>query len=259
MPQLHLARSASEIRARSFESVINPLKITTRLSPKDQDALREISTIVAYRRSGAKIFAEGDDAHSVYAIDQGVVRLVRHTQNGQRQILAFLTPGDLFGLPVDGSYPDTAETVSAVRLHRFPWQRLVERMMQDAQLRQQLLLRLVYDLHQAQRWIMILGRQGAAKRLAYLLLELLRRPEFHNERDGHLQLPINYSDLADHLGIARETVSRLMATLERDGYLRRIDAKTIQILNIAHLRNLQVARRHRFSINKKGSNSLKVA
>lgn len=259
MPQLHRAQSAFEIRARSFESVINPLQITNLLSSKEQEALREISTIVAYHCSGVKIFAEGDDAHSVYAVDQGVVRLVRHTEDGQRQILAFLTPGDLFGLPVDGSYPDTAETVSAVRLHRFPWQRLVERMMQDAQLRQQLLLRLVYDLHQAQRWIVILGRQSAAKRLAYFLLELLRLPEFHNERDGHLQLLITYSDLADHLGIARETVSRLMATLERDGFLRRIDAKTIQILNIDQLRNLQVARRRHFSVNKKGLNSLKVA
>jgi CRP/FNR family transcriptional regulator, anaerobic regulatory protein len=259
LPQSHLARSAPEIRARGFERVTDPSRIKNLLSPKEQDALEEISTTVVYPRSGARIYSEGDDARSAYAIGQGVVRIVRDAENGQRQILAFLTPGDLFGLPSDGSYADTAETVSAVRLHRFPWQKLVERMMQDSELQRKLLVRVVYDLHQAQRWITILGQHSAAKRLAYVLLEFLRDPEFHNQHNGRLQLPINCSDLADYLGIARETVSRVMARLERDGVLRRLDSKTIQILNIAQLRKLQVARRRHFSVNKKGPSSLKVA
>ena len=149
---------APEIRARSFNRANDrPSQVTNLLSPKEQDALREISTVIEYRRCGHPIFSEREDAHFAYAIDQGVVQIVRHAENGRRQILAFMTPGDLFGLPDDGAYANTAETVSAVRLYRFPWQKLIQRMMEEPQLQLNLLVRIAYDLHQAQGQIMILG------------------------------------------------------------------------------------------------------
>lgn len=107
------ARTAPEIRARMFDRVTDrPSQIENLLSPKEQDRLREIATVLEYRRGGLTIFSEGEDAHFVYAIDEGVVRVSRHAENGQRQILAFMIPGDLFGIPDAGSYANTAETVS---------------------------------------------------------------------------------------------------------------------------------------------------
>ena len=227
-------------------------------SPKEQDTLQELSTIVAYRRSGLEIFSEGEDAQFVYAVNQGVVRVVRHAENGQRQILAFMIPGDLFGLPEDGTYANTAETVSAVRLYRVPWVRLVQRMNEEPQLQLNLLTRVAHDLHEAQRWIMILGQQSTIQRLASLLLDFVRHPEFYNERNGQLRLPINRSDVADYLGIARETVGRAITSLERDGLVRRIGPKTMQILDIAGLRAIQPARRCRLNTAMQRL-SLKVA
>jgi CRP-like cAMP-binding protein len=235
---------APEIRARSFNRAGDrPSRIKNLLSPKEQDALREISTVVEYRRCGHPIFSEREDAHFAYAIDQGVVRIVRHAENGRRQILAFMTPGDLFGLPDDGAYANTAETVSAVRLYRFPWRRLGQRMMEEPQLQLNLLVRVAYDLHQAQRQIMILGQQSTSQRLAFLLLDFLRHPQFFDEHNGRVRLPISRFDLADYLGIARETAVRAIAKFERDGLLRRIDPETIQILDIAGLRALQLGKR----------------
>jgi CRP-like cAMP-binding protein len=243
------ARTAPEIRARSFDRVTDrPSQIENLLSPKEQDRLREIATVLDYRRGGLTIFSEGEDSHFVYAIDEGVVRISRHAENGQRQILAFMVSGDLFGLPDGGVYANTAETVSAVRLYRFPWQQLLRIMMQEPQLQLNLLVRVAYDLRQAQRQIMILGQQSTNQRLAFLLLDFLRHPEFFDERNGQLRLPINRFDLADYLGIARETAVRAIAKLEHDGLLRRIDSETIQILDIAGLRALQLGKRRRTSL-----------
>ena len=239
-------RTAPEIRARSFDRVTDrPSQIENLLSQKEQDRLREIATVLEYRRGGLTIFSEGEDAHFVYAIDEGVVRISRHAENGQRQILAFMVPGDLFGLPDGGVHVNTVETVSAVRLYRFPWQQLVRMMMEEPQLQLNLLVRVAYDLRQAQRQIMILGQQSTEQRLAFLLLDFLRHPEFYDEREGRLRLPINRFDLADYLGIARETAVRAIAKLERDGLLRRIDSETIQILDVAGLRAMQLGRRRR--------------
>lgn len=238
MSEFESGRTAAEIRALGFGGARNK----NFLSPGEQDPWRELSTLVAYDHSGFEIFAEGEDAHFIYAIGEGAVRIVRYVDNGQRQILAFMMPGDLFGLPDNGTYANTAETISAVRLYRLPWHNLIQRMMDDPQLQLNLLVRVADDLHRAQRRIMMLGQQTTSQRLATLLLEFVGHPEFYNDRDGHLHLPITRVDVADYLGIARETAARAITRFERERLLRRIDPKTIQILDIAGLRDAELLR-----------------
>lgn len=239
-------KHAPEIRARPFDKLSDrPSGIEDLLSPKEQAELRSIATVLDYRRGGITIFSEGEDAHFVYAIDEGVVRISRHAENGQRQILAFMVPGDLFGLPHDSSYVNTAEAVCPARIYRFPWQRLREMMMREPQLQLNMLIRVAYDLRQAQRQIMILGQQSTHQRLAFFLLEYLRYPEFYDPKRSRLNLPINRFDLADYLGIARETAARAFARLEREGLVRRHPSGSIEILDVNGLRQLQRARRRR--------------
>jgi CRP-like cAMP-binding protein len=233
-------RHAPEIRARPFDKISDrPSGIENLLSPREQEELRAIATVLDYRRGGITIFSEGEDAHFVYAIDEGVVRVSRHAENGQRQILAFMVPGDLFGLPHDGIYVNTVEAVCPARIYRFPWQRLREIMVREPQLQLNMLIRVAYDLRQAQRQIMILGQKNTYQRLAVFLLEFLRYPEFYDAKKSRLNLPINRFDLADYLGIARETAARAFARLEKEGLARRLKSGSIEILNANGLRQLQ--------------------
>lgn len=237
-------KHAPEIRARPFDRTSDrPSGIENLLSPKEQQELRAIATVLDYRRGGITIFSEGEDAHFVYAIDKGVVRISRHAENGQRQILAFMVPGDLFGLPYDGIYANSAEALCPTRIYRFPWQRLREIMVREPQLQLNMLVRVAYDLRQAQRQIMILGQQSTYQRVAIFLLDYLRYPEFYDVKKSRLSLPINRFDLADYLGIARETVARAFTRLEREGLARRMKSGSIEILDVNGLRQLQRARR----------------
>ncbi|HYK81336.1 MAG TPA: helix-turn-helix domain-containing protein [Micropepsaceae bacterium] len=241
-------RHAPEIRARPFDKISDrPSGIENLLSSKEQEELRAIATVLDYRRGGITIFSEGEDAHFVYAIDEGVVRVSRHAENGQRQILAFMVPGDLFGLPHDGIYVNTVEAVCPARIYRFPWQRLREIMVREPQLQLNMLIRVAYDLRQAQRQIMILGQKNTYQRLAVFLLEFLRYPEFYDSKKSRLNLPINRFDLADYLGIARETAARAFARLEREGLARRLASGSIEILDVNGLRQLQRAGKRRNS------------
>lgn len=45
-----------------------------------------------------------NDAHFLYAVGEGVMRISSHQEDGDRQILAFMWPGDLFGLAENGRY-----------------------------------------------------------------------------------------------------------------------------------------------------------
>jgi CRP/FNR family transcriptional regulator, anaerobic regulatory protein len=239
-------RHAPQIRARPFDRKSDrPSRIENLLSTKHQQELRAIATVLDYKRGGITIFSEGEDAHFVYAIDEGVVRISRHAENGHRQILAFMVPGDLFGLPDDGTYVNSAETVSPVRIYRFSWQRLTKIMLSEPQLQLNLLVRVAYDLRQAQRQIMILGQQNTCQRLAFFLLDFLHYPEFYDQQKRRLRLPINRFDLADYLGIARETVTRAFAQLEREGLAGRLTSGSVEILNVKGLEQFHRPRRRR--------------
>ena len=241
-------KHAPEIRARPFDRTNDrPSRIENLLSPKEQQELRAIATVLDYRRGGITIFSQGEDAHFVYAIDEGVVRISRLTANGQRQILAFMVPGDLFGIPDDGNYANSAEAACPARIYRFPWLRLREIMVREPQLQLNLLVKVAYDLRQAQRQIMILGHQNTYQRLASFLLDFIRNPEFYDEKKSRLKLPINHGDIADYLGIARETAARAFAALEREGLARRLSSGRIDIIDVKGLQRLQVGRQRRAS------------
>ena len=239
-------RLAPEIRARPFDKISDrPSRIENLLSPNEQRALRNIATVLDYRRGGNTIFSEGEEGHFVYAIDEGVVRISRHAENGHRQILAFMVPGDVFGLPDGGTYVNSAEVISSARIYRFPWHRLREIMVREPQLQLNMLVRVAYDLRQAQRQIMILGQQNTYQRVASFLLEFLTHPEFYDKNKSLLNLPINRFDFADYLGIARETLARALGKLERDGLLKRLDGGSFEILDLHRLQQLQRSPRRR--------------
>jgi CRP-like cAMP-binding protein len=185
------------------------------------------------------IFRSEKEAEFVYVVDEGIVRITRLAPNGQRRILAFMVPGDLFGMPDCGVYVNSAETVSSARLYRFPWPALRHLMANEPQLQQKVLIKLAHDFRQAQRQMMMLGQQSARQRLAVFLLDFIRNPGFFDQRRSRLTLPVNRFDLADYLGTTRETAARTFARLERERLIRRIDSHTIQILDMGGLEQLQ--------------------
>lgn len=233
-----------EIRARQFDRKKDmPSEIENLLPRRQQTRLGTIATVLEYQRGNSTIFSEGEDAHFVYSVAAGVVRLSRHTASGRRQILALMLPGDLFGMPEEGIYVNTAETVSPATLYRVPWQKLHDILVQEQEMQNSLLLRLAYDLRQAQKRIIMLGQYNITQRLAAFLVDLSQYPDFYNKRTRRLRLPITRYDLADYLGSASETVIRVFSKLEAKKVVRRISPREVEITDLAALRKLLEGRR----------------
>lgn len=233
-----------EIRARPFDRKKDlPSQIENLLPRSQQTRLRTIATVLEYQRGNNTIFSEGEDAHFVYSVATGVVRLSRHTPSGRRQILALMLPGDLFGMPEEGIYVNTAETVSPVTLYRVPWQKLHDILVEEQEMQTSLLLRLAYDLRQAQKRIMMLGQHNITQRLSAFLIDLSQHSDFYNKRTRRLSLPITRYDLADYLGTASETVIRALSRLERSKAIRRISPREIEIVDLEVLLKLLQGKR----------------
>jgi len=237
------SRRGPEIRARSLDKADAATAVANLLAAEEQELLRSQATLLHFSRAEETLFSEGEVAEFVYFVAQGIVRISRCAENGHRQILAFRGSGDVFGIPDGGRYVNSAETVSAARIYRLSWTRMLELMQRNPRLQHNLLTKVAYDYRQAESRIMMLGLQNTYQRLASFILELICLPGWFDERRRQLRLPVNRFDLAGYLGTSPESTSRAFARLESEHLLKRVDSRTLEILDVIGLQRLRRARR----------------
>ena len=89
-----------------------------------------------------------------------------------------------------------------------------------------------HELAEAQRQMVLLGRKAAHERLASLFVSLLARAErVSGVPETSFDLPMSRVDIADYLGLTKETVSRMLAHLRGRGIIRLQAQNRVEILN----------------------------
>lgn len=167
---------------------------------------------MGYRR-GEEIFGEGEDAGFCYRILSGTVRQYRILADGRRQVSAFLFAGDMFGLDADEQRRMSADAVTDCEVVATPRQVVFRHAEQSVEFAKMLWIKAARDLALAQDHMLLLGRQSAAERIMYFLSDLARR----QGNRSVVELTMSRQDIADHLGLTIETVSRMLTTLEDRG------------------------------------------
>ena len=166
------------------------------------------------------IFREGDTAQHLYEITVGAVKLYKLLSDGRRQIIAFLFPGDFFGLSYNGTYAYTAEAMLPVMVCRFPKRQLDSLFQEIPSLEKKLLGATAQELAAAHDQMLLLGRKTAREKVASFLVMLWDRLcGDSRERHQVINLPMSRSDIADFLGLTIETVSRTLTGFRREGLI----------------------------------------
>jgi CRP-like cAMP-binding protein len=188
-----------------------------------------------YRRNET-IFNQDDPADQVYRILDGTVRLCRHMPDGRRYIVDFLLLGDVMGFVESSDQPVSAEAVTEVSLIAFPrvcFDRLAR---ESADARKQLLCHMSANLLTAQQHLFVLGCQKADERVASFLLRLADRLDV--VCGDRLDLTMSRQDIADHLGLTIETISRAFTALRSAGVILITSAQQLVLRDMAGLRAL---------------------
>lgn len=185
---------------------------------------------------GDELFAEGDEADYFYKVVSGSIRSYKLLSDGRRQIDAFHLPGDIFGLEADSDHRFTAEAVEATTVIAFRRSRLVELTANDPAFGEQVMTSMMRSLERAQDHMLLLGRKTAQEKMATFLLDMADRLSDDHE---HFELPMQRSDIADHLGLTIETVSRTLTQFARNGLIELLPAsRSIGLCNKLALRGL---------------------
>ncbi len=170
---------------------------------------------------GQALFNEGDPATRVFTLTRGTLKLYKLLADGRRHVTGFMHPGDLLGISIDDEHAFTAEALEAAQLCWFPRNRFDEFVERHQPMERELYRRAAHELAAAQQQLVLLGRKTATERLASFLLILGNCAERVNGRPNpSFKLPMNRSDIADYLGLTKETISRVLSAFRRDRVIR---------------------------------------
>jgi CRP/FNR family nitrogen fixation transcriptional regulator len=170
---------------------------------------------------GEDLFAEGDVAEFFYQIVSGAIRSCKLLSDGRRQIDAFHLRGDIFGMEAGAEHRFSAEVVEDATVIAYRRSQLDALIEDDPAFRSKIMTATLCSLERAQNHMLLLGRKTAQEKLATFLLDMAERLV---SGDEHFELPMQRSDIADHLGLTIETVSRTLTQFARSGLIRLLPA-----------------------------------
>ena len=150
----------------------------------------------------------------VYRVLEGLVRLEAVDEEGNALTLRLVRPGGYFGEEALAGMERTyfAEAVTEVVAEPLPKEPHPEEI-------RQVLLSLAQALSESYRRIERLATQRLKNRMAAAILELAETPLAHEGPEG-LVLRATHDELAAAVGSVRETVTKVIGELTREGYIR---------------------------------------
>jgi CRP/FNR family transcriptional regulator len=162
-------------------------------------------------------------------------------EDGRRQVIGLLHPGDFLGHPGRQTTPFMVDAISDVELCGFQHKSFDSLLAKAPQLHSRLLEVIQDELDAAREWMLLLGRKSAREKICSFLVYLVYRQKKLRTTDrfprspGIVYLQMTREQIADFLALTLETVSRQFSSLARDGLTAPAGK---QALHIPSFRNL---------------------
>lgn len=195
--------------------------------------------------AGEVLISAGAPADKVFNILSGMLMVSRTGGDGRRQVLSFLVRDNFVGLTATDEYFFTVEAVTPTRVACSSRKALINRLTSDPESERTFVGMMFRVLEDAFDLVYNLGQRTAVERLAVFILYMRHWQRISRDiRDdldtalNEVPLPMNRMDIADFLGLKKETVSRSFRQLEDRGLLHREHHHHVQILDLLSLRKL---------------------
>jgi len=190
-------------------------------------------------QAGESLFMQGEDIRSVFILRDGWAFRYQCLEDGRRQILDFILPGDVVGIGPSSQMHYGVEALAPCAWLVIPRETLLAELSRQPALAVTLVNMLSAAQMRAFDQMTSIGRRTARERVAHLLLDLARRVRrsASNCEGVEITMPLMLSHIGDALGLATETVCRCLADLKRAGTLV-FGAGRLEILDLERLSDL---------------------
>lgn len=185
-------------------------------------------------RKGELFFSEGEEAKGFFLVAKGKIKVFKVSSDGKEQILQIMGPGEPVGEVAvfsGGNFPASAQAMEETKVLFFPREPFMELIRRDPSIALRMLALLAKRLRKFTALIEDLSLKEVPSRLASYLLE-------HSGSDRRISLPISKAQLASVLGTIPETLSRVLARMEKEGLIELEGTRAIRILQRQGLEEL---------------------
>ncbi len=164
------------------------------------------------------IFLEGDEADRLWVVQDGQVKIVKHSGDGQENLLEVIMPGEMFGgagilFPIHPATAVAMTDVTTLDINRDQYLQLI-RQFPDIALR---IIAILGERLRAAMHMRALSTERVDTRLAHILLKLRNKVGEPVENGILINLPLSRQDLADMTGTTIETAIRIMSKFRKEG------------------------------------------
>ena len=220
-----------ELRRNCGYSAITDFHLPVGLSVADIQTLNATVRDRVPLERGDTLFHQGDSFAALYVVRAGSLKTFVEGSEGDLQILGFHLPGDIMGIGglTNEHYPCSAEALERSSICELRYANLQEVSISVPALHHQLIRVISNALVTEQRHLVMMGKQQAQRRLAFFIRRMADRHERLARDPLAWTLSMSRSDIANYLGLALETVSRLFSKMESDGILA-VNRKSVRIV-----------------------------
>jgi CRP/FNR family transcriptional regulator len=185
-------------------------------------------------RKGRLLFTEGQPSFCVFAIHSGMVKLTKTSREGKTLLVRLARPGDLLGFSAALSqqpYEVTATAMEDTMVRSYAKMVFLNIIHRTPEASTYAVASLSNDYRSALSGVCLLARSSSISgKVAYFLLEIALRTETIRTLRPEIHVPLTHEELASMLGTTRETVTRTLNKLKRNGILA-IAGRKVTILN----------------------------
>lgn len=202
------------------------------LNNSDMTALDDVIQQRRLVHKNENIFSQGEKSGCIYAVRSGSVKTFTTAKNGEEQVLGFHLPGEILGL--DGMdnqiHSCSGVALDTATICELPIGDLNVLCVKIPGLQQQLLSLISNEITKDHTMLMLLARRNAEQKLATFLINLSGRFKARGYSADDFDLTMSRYDIGNYLGLADETVSRLISKF-KDNNIIDANRKKISILD----------------------------
>ncbi|GAB3475945.1 fumarate/nitrate reduction transcriptional regulator Fnr [Marinomonas epiphytica] len=218
---------------------LSSLCLPIALAGEDISLLEEIIERKKSLKKGEILFQQGESFESIYAVRTGTIKTFKLTDAGEEQITGFYCPSELVGLSgIDKDiYPVSAKALESTAVCEIPFDRLESLSSSIPSLKRQIFKLMSRKICDDQLMMVLLGKKNAEEKVASFLLNLSNRFEQRGYSATSFRLSMSRNEIGNYLGLAVETVSRVITRFHKQGLIK-VEGKEIAIIELAKIQKL---------------------
>lgn len=240
MPDETLSSNATGGQAAAH-ALINKLSRFVPLNNEEREALGNLACHARRMLRGTDLISEGDKPEAVFLLLEGWAYRYKSLVGGDRQIMAYLLPGDLCDVHIFlfEQMDHSIGLLSDALVAKIPAAEMLDLLDRFPRIERALLWATLVDEATLREWLLNVGQRTAVQKLAHLFCELYVRLDVVKMVDVSTKftLPVTQAELADTTGMTTVHVNRSLQQLRGDGLIS-TKCGTLTILDFERLSQL---------------------